>query len=78
MNSKKKKNQQTFGNWVAGEGQIEFNWRKVYESYWSYGKITDGEFNGNGREIKNYEYINSNILNEYNNKGKNLNNDLKL
>jgi hypothetical protein len=30
------------------------------------GKITDEEFNDIEQEIKNYEYIKSNILNEYN------------
>jgi hypothetical protein len=38
------------------------------------GKITDEEFNDIEREIKNYENMNSSILNETN-KGENLNGD---
>jgi len=42
------------------------------------GKITDEEFNDIEQDIKNYEDIQLNILNDYNEKGKNLNDDLEL
>jgi len=42
------------------------------------GKITEEEFNDIEQEIKNYESVKSNILNEYNKGKTSVNNDLKL
>jgi len=42
------------------------------------GKIIDEKFNDNEQEIKNYEIMKSDILNEYNKGKTSINSDLKL